>query len=254
MHIITKRTLLFLALIVGLSACVSSKKYNTLEEEKMNLESSLNSLQEDYNEMKDEKMALEADKSSLDKKVSMLEKDMASQKMDLKETKEENAELSSELKKIKMELSASFAAANNSDLEMTARDGRLHISLPNQILYSPGSANVSRDGRKVLDSLASVFKNNPDLTVLVEGHTDKDPINKSADQFTDNWDLSMQRSVKVVRELIRRGVSGDQLTAAGRAMFSPLVDAPKTYEDKMKNRRTEFVIYPTTANLIEFSK
>ena len=219
----------------------------------MNLETSLNELQEKYNEMKEEKMALESDKASLDKKVSMLEKDMSSQKMDLDKTKQANEELSSELKKIKMELSASFAAANNSGLEMTARDGRLHISLPNQILYSPGSSDISRDGRKVLDSLSTVFKNNGDLNVLVEGHTDKDPINKSADQYTDNWDLSMQRSVKVIRELIRRGVSGDQLTAAGRAQFSPVVEA-KTYDEKMQNRRTEFVIYPSTANLHEFSK
>lgn len=253
MHIITKRTLLFLALIVGLSACVSSKKYDALEEEKMNLETSLNELQSNYDEMKEEKMALEADKASLDKKVSMLEKDMASTKMDLDKTKEKANAMESELKKIKMELSASFAAANNSGLEMTARDGRLYISFPNKILYSPGSADISREGRKVLDSLSTVFKNNGDLNVLVEGHTDKDPINKSADQFTDNWDLSMQRSVKVIRELIRRGVSGDQLTAAGRAQFSPIMEA-KTYEEKMKNRRTEFVIYPKTANLQQLSK
>lgn len=245
--------MLFLAVIIGLSACVSSKKYNTLEEEKNNLETTLNETRANLNQLKDEKMALEADKASLDKKVAKLEGDMAAAQMDLDKTRSMAEKAESELKKIKMELASSFAAANNSGLEMMAKDGRLMISFPNHILYQPGSAEISREGRKVLDSLATIFKNNPELQVIVEGHTDADPINKTSDKYTDNWDLSMQRSVKVTRELIRRGVAGGQLTAAGRAQFSPAVEG-KTYKDKMQNRRTELVIMPKTSNLVEFSK
>lgn len=253
MHIITKRMLLFLAVAIGMSACVSSKKYKTLEEERDGLQSSLEQTRSDLNQMKDEKMALEADKASLDKKVNKLESDMAAAQMDLTKTREMAEKNEAELKKIKMELAASFAAANNSGLEMTSNNDRLYISFPNNILYAPGSADITREGRKVLDSLATVFKNNPELQVIVEGHTDADPINKSADKYTDNWDLSMQRSVKVTRELIRRGVEGNQLTAAGRAQFTPAVEG-KTYKDKMQNRRTEFVILPKTANLLPYSK
>lgn len=253
MHIVTKRMLLFLTLAVGLSACVSSKKYKNLEEEKMNLEQSLNETRSELKDVKEEKMALEADKASLDKKVTMLEKDMANAKMEADKAKEMAEETGAELKKIKMELAASFAAANNTGLELTAQHDRLYISFPNDILYGSGSASMTREGRRVLDSLATIFKNNPDLQIVVEGHTDADPINKSADKYTDNWDLSMQRSVKVTRELIRRGVAGSQLTAAGRAQFAPVAEG-KTYKDKMQNRRTEFMILPKTANLHQFVK
>jgi chemotaxis protein MotB len=238
--------LLFLVLIVGLSSCVSSKKYKAMEDEKNALESSLEQQKAENKELKETKMALEADKAMLDKKVAKLESDMEATKDKLEEAKE----FESELKKIKMELATSFAAANKSGLKMESKDGRLYVSFPNAILYAPGSATVSKDGRKILDSLSTIFKNNPGLQILVEGHTDADPIVHSANRYTDNWDLSMQRSVRVTRELIKRGVAGDQLTAAGRAQFSPLgKDAPKK-----QNRRTEFVVFPKVGNLHMYSK
>lgn len=246
MHVITKRMLLFLVLIVGLSSCVSSKKYKAMEEEKNSLEASLEQQKAENKELKETKMALEADKAMLDKKVNALESDMKTAQNKLDEAKE----FESELKKIKMELATSFAAANKSGLNMESKNGRLYVSFPNAILYAPGSSVISHDGRHILDSLSTIFKNNPGLQILVEGHTDADPIVRSADKYTDNWDLSMQRSVRVTRELIKRGVAGDQLTAAGRAQFSPATEDGS----KKKNRRTEFVVFPKVGNLYMYSK
>ena len=71
----------------------------------------------------------------------------------------------------------------------------------------------------------------------------------------DNWDLSVRRSMTVVRTLIREGVAPEQITAAGSGEFSPVVsDDASSTEAREKNRRTEFIIVPNLSELFKVYK
>ena len=91
---------------------------------------------------------------------------------------------------------------------------------------------------------------NPDIAVLIEGHTDNDPFS-SGGQIANNWDLSTKRAtaiVKILRE--NSAINPENLTAAGRGEFAPIA-SNETTQGKAKNRRIEVVLTP---KLDEISK
>ena len=100
-----------------------------------------------------------------------------------------------------------------------------------------------------MDALAETLKNNPNLTILVEGHTDDDQMVAGA-SYTDNWDLSVARATSVVRRLIRSGVNAAQLSVVGRGETAPVASNDND-EGKAQNRRTAIKADP---NLVELLK
>ncbi len=119
--------------------------------------------------------------------------------------------------------------------------GRMVINLPQDILFSPGSADLGRDGRETLGEIASVLSEFDDRTFQVEGHTDDDPI--STAQFPSNWELSAARALSVVKLLVDRGVSPDLVSGAGYGEFQP-VATNATEDGQRLNRRIEIVMLP----------
>ncbi len=121
------------------------------------------------------------------------------------------------------------------------------ISVEGDILFDTGSAEISEEGKRVLNDLADVFANLIDeedisqylYIILIEGHTDKVPY--------DNWKLSADRSVAVVKELMKANPKlnspeyAKYLAATGYSEYKPVVeeDTNKAYE---KNRRISFQI------------
>jgi chemotaxis protein MotB len=107
-----------------------------------------------------------------------------------------------------------------------------------EVAFASGSTEISIDGLNILDVIApklGEFSN----VLLVEGHTDDVPLNR--DDY-DNWNLSTDRAVAVLR-LLNEGYSIDarRLAATGYGQFQPLVDEP-TEEARSQNRRVELVI------------
>ncbi len=119
--------------------------------------------------------------------------------------------------------------------------GRMVINLPQDILFSSGSASLGRDGRETLSQIASVLSEFSDRTFQVEGHTDDDPI--STAQFPSNWELSAARALSVVKLLVERGVSPEMVSGAGYGEYQP-VATNETQEGKRLNRRIEIVMLP----------
>jgi chemotaxis protein MotB len=128
------------------------------------------------------------------------------------------------------------------ELSIEMRDGKVYVALSDRLLFQSGSANVERTGREAIGALAGALSRNPDISILVEGHTDNVPIRTNC--FRDNWDLSVARATSVVRMLTADfGLSPQQVTAAGRGEFVP--KAPNdTREGRALNRRTEIIIQP----------
>ena len=127
-------------------------------------------------------------------------------------------------------------------LTVTLKDGQVHVSMDNRLLFASGQWTVQSEGAKALAELASVLKENSDLNVSVEGHTDGDAF-YGRGQVIDNWDLSVMRATSVVKILTSKGMSPAMVQAAGRGEHHPIAANDST-ENKAKNRRTDIIITP----------
>ena len=111
------------------------------------------------------------------------------------------------------------------------------------MLFKTGQWEVDPKGQQALSNLAEVLGQNPDINVLVEGHTDNVPM-RGTGSVKDNWDLSVMRATAVTRILLKnKGIEPKRITSAGRGEFFP-IDEDKTPEARQKNRRTEIILTP----------
>jgi chemotaxis protein MotB len=136
----------------------------------------------------------------------------------------------------------------SNELTVTTKNGRVYVSLQESLLFPSGSAVVNPKGKEALGQLAQVLNTNPDINVLIEGHTDSIPIRG---RFEDNWALSVARATSIVRILTDTyGVDPTRVTAAGRSKYEP-VDTNDTPEGRAHNRRTEIILEPKLDELMQ---
>jgi len=135
-------------------------------------------------------------------------------------------------------------------LSIEIRNGKVYVSLEESLLFRSGSWEVNDRGISALQKLAEVLASNPDINVLIEGHTDNVPYRGSG-QVKDNWDLSVMRATAIVKVITRNpGVHPSRLTAAGRSEYAPLA-TNSTSEGRAKNRRTEIILTPKLDELFQ---
>lgn len=127
-------------------------------------------------------------------------------------------------------------------LTVDIKNGKVYVSLSNKLLFASGSTSIDENGQRALSDLAGILKDQEDITIMVEGHTDDVPVSNLG-RIKDNWDLSVMRSTEVVRLLVENGVPNTRVIPAGRSEFIPKV-AEKTTEARAANRRTEIIISP----------
>ena len=121
--------------------------------------------------------------------------------------------------------------------------GTLTLTLPNTILFSAGKATLMKATNKDLDHICSVLQSrHAGRQIDVVGHTDSDPIKVTKKMWKDNWELSAQRALAVVRYLIKRGIPDDKIREVGCGAARP-VASNATTSGKAKNRRVEIVVY-----------
>ena len=135
------------------------------------------------------------------------------------------------------------------DIQVNVEKTVVFISISDKLLFKSGSYNVTDKAYNVLEKIAKVVNNQPDMDVMIEGHTDTTPIKRNLIQ--DNWDLSALRATSITRILqYKYGVKPQRLIAAGRSQYVPLV-ANDTKENKAKNRRTKIIIMPRLNQFFE---
>jgi chemotaxis protein MotB len=135
-------------------------------------------------------------------------------------------------------------------LTVNIRQGKVYVSLEESLLFASGSATVDRRGESALRELAKALERNPDINIMIEGHTDDVPL-RAGGAIRDNWDLSVLRATSIVRTLQRHGnINPQRIIAAGRGEFSP-VDPARTTEARRKNRRTEIILTPNLDPLFQ---
>ncbi len=252
----TLNLLLFALLISAvLPSCVSKKKFTELQSEKDALAQSLAATQEKVKMLEtnvsDLEASLESEKNRLNGEISKLQSDLASAKTDADNAKKMAADKEAQLKKLQTEVDGVFAAYNNSGLTVNVEDGKLMIATSEPINYRSGSARVRGTQLEAVKALAGILKNNPDVKVLIEGHTDNAKMVQGA-RYADNWDLSLARAANVVRKLIKEGVNPAQLSAAGKGEYIPATSGDQdSKEVRTKNRRTEVLATPSVGSLFK---
>ena len=128
-------------------------------------------------------------------------------------------------------------------LTIEQRGGKVYVSMENKLLFRSGSWAVGSQGRQAVEQLGKVLADNPDIAILIEGHTDNVPY-KGNSQLSGNWDLSTKRATAIVNILRENlNIYPENLTAAGRGEYAPIA-SNDTAEGKAKNRRIEVVLTP----------
>jgi chemotaxis protein MotB len=269
-----KHTILFALSTVILFSCVSSKKYKagqvryeTLNSEYMRLQSDLKNCQ-DFSAR--EKAKLQAEIDALNKQLAFVKENNTTVLSQLKDLSVLSATQAESVKKslenlgskdayiqdlqsamarkdslnmaLVMNLKGALADVNDKDVNIQVEKGVVFISISDKLLFKSGSSVVSEGAMNVLAKVAQVLNANPQLDILVEGHTDSVPIKNSC--TVDNWDLSAKRATSVTR-ILQNTYSIDpvRMTAGGRSQYAPLV-TNETAEGRASNRRTRIVIQP----------
>ena len=147
------------------------------------------------------------------------------------------------MKKLKETLSKALNSFEGKGLTVQQKNGKVYVSMENKLLFNSGSWAVGSEGKKAVVELGKVLGDNPDIAVLIEGHTDDDAFTASG-PIADNWDLSTKRATSIVAILSEnKKINKENLTAAGKGEFSPLA-SNATADGKSKNRRIEIILTP----------
>ena len=172
-----------------------------------------------------------------------LEADMQERSQRIAELEALIASKDQAMRDLKDAISKALTAFEGKGLTVEQRDGKVYVSMENKLLFKSGSWAIGPEGRTAIEQLGTVLADNPDIAVLIEGHTDNDPFS-SGGQIANNWDLSTKRATAIVQILNEnKAINPESLTAAGRGEFAPIA-SNETTEGKAKNRRIEVVLTP----------
>lgn len=131
-------------------------------------------------------------------------------------------------------------------LKVTARRGSLVLSLPAEVLFPSGVADLSKDGEIKVLEVGLTLKRFPDRRFLVVGHSDNVPLKSST--YKDNWELSTARALTVTRFLVQAGMNPKNILPAGAGEHDPLIERA-TGKDLARNRRIEILLLPAINEL-----
>ena len=223
--------------------------YNALEKDSNEaLTANINKNRELLAQLEAKEKAMAAEQARLNK----LKADLDASSKRLSELEAYIAAKDASMKKLKETLLKSLKAFDGKGLTVHEKDGKVYVSMENKLLFQTGSWAVNSEGKTAVVEVGKVLAQNPDLSVLIEGHTDDDKITGNlGGGIENNWDLSTKRATAIVNILSEnKGINKQNLTAAGRGEFAPLM-SNDTPEGKAKNRRIEIILTP---KLDEISK
>jgi len=180
------------------------------------------------------------------------EKLLAERETTLNELQKEIARRDSITKRLNSILRDALLSFKSDELSVEVKNGKVYVSLSDKLLFKSGSAAIEDKGIQAIKVLADVLTKNSDIDILVEGHTDNIPIKTAI--YKDNWDLSVARSLSIVRILTDEyKIPPTRLTASGKGEFSPKV-SNATPEGRASNRRTEIILSPKLDEIMKLLK
>ena len=231
-----------------------TKKFVALEETLEETEDSLNQKQQKLEQLEssldllkqNSETALKeriAENEALMEKIAERENELANRMARVDELEGLITRQQEAMRNLKEKLSDALLNFEDKGLTVEARDGKVYVSMENKLLFKSGSWTVGADGRLAIEELGNVLADNPDIAILIEGHTDNIPYSGKG-PLKGNWDLSTKRATAIVNQLLENpNILPQNLTAAGRGEYLPI--APNsTREGRAANRRIEVVLSP----------
>tara|TARA_B110000008_G_scaffold232335_1_gene235852 strand:+ start:1333 stop:2229 length:897 start_codon:yes stop_codon:yes gene_type:complete len=154
---------------------------------------------------------------------------------------------------LKKNLSNALLNFEGKGLTVEQRNGKVYVSMENKLLFKSGSWTVGSQGKKAINQLSKVLAKNPEINVLIEGHTDNVPYSGNG-PIQNNWDLSTKRATSIVLLILKDNqILPQKITAAGRGEFLP-IGPNNTNKGRSTNRRIEVILTPqldTISELLE---
>lgn len=166
-----------------------------------------------------------------------LEQDLTARSQRIAELERAIQEKEARIESIRTTIDRTLRGFSASDLTVREQDGKIYVSMSQDLLFPSGSKTINAKGKDALAQLAGALVANSDIAITVEGHTDTDGNDNT------NWDLSVDRATSVLKELTKNGVDPARIIASGRGEHFP-VDTNETREGKARNRRTEIILTP----------
>ena len=257
-----KRSLLFLLVIVFSASCVSKKvllqsqlETNNLRTDSTQLANKITRLESDITEQNKKIADLTGKISNLSSENTQLGQQTASQQSQLSESQQALQKQQQKLQQLqdllnqqkaqsdqlRNKMAEALKGFSKNDLSVIQKNGKVYVSLSENLLFPSGSATVNPKGVDALAKLAAVLNLDADVAVNIEGHTDSIPIRG---KYNDNWDLSTARANAIVRILVNNyKVDPLRVIASGHSFYDPL-DTNSSPEGRAKNRRTEIILSP----------
>jgi outer membrane protein OmpA-like peptidoglycan-associated protein len=115
-------------------------------------------------------------------------------------------------------------------LDALNRDGFMAL----YINFDTGKYDIKPESQPIIDQIAQLMKDNPELKLSIEGHTD------NVGTAQNNKTLSENRAKAVMNAVVNLGVDASRLTAVGWGQERPVADN-RTEDGRAKNRRVEIV-------------
>ncbi len=227
-----------------------NSEYDQLNDYYKNLLNSSGKLNRDLTIQKEQLLAIQDNLIKTKKLNDSLSVSLEERERKVKELEQVLANKDKAVQDLKNRISNALLNFKENDLTVNIKNGKVYVSLAEQLLFRSGSVEVDSKGVTALQQLAKALKDQKDIHIMVEGHTDNVPISKKSPYMQDNWDLSVMRATSITKILTKGGVSPNQITASGKGEYSPL-SPNTTSENKQKNRRTEIIITPNLDELFK---
>ena len=247
-------TTIFLIILTGIffPSCVAKRKYldaranaDQLRADSVRLAAQVSTQTENINKLQTTNSSLQQQISTLQRQMDSANQTAAGALAQSQRRLETLQSLIDQQRKTTSELRQKMTDAlkgfNSNELSVAVKNGKVYVSLQENLLFPSGSAVVNPKGKQALGRLAGVLTINPDINVNIEGHTDSIPIRS---RYEDNWALSVARATSIVRILTKDyGVDPVRIIASGHSLYDP-VDTNESKEGRAKNRRTEIILSP----------
>lgn len=205
------------------------------------LQQQIGDLNNKVDELNNKAGLLSSDAASKQSQLSKSQQELAAQQRRLEQLQALMDQQKKAIQQIRQKMADALVGFNSNELTVAIKNGKVYVSLQENLLFPSGSAVVNPKGKEALGKLAAVLNANPEITIDIEGHTDSIPIRG---RYQDNWDLSTARAGSIVRILtIDYKVDPVRVVASGHSLYDP-VQTNSTSEGRALNRRTEIILSP----------
>lgn len=270
-----KKLLILIVIAASAGSCVSTKKFNSMRADAMRYESELSSakirgdelakrnnmLTEQVESLATDTARLGYENRELTERYKRLLSDGSAEAsrmlLELESRTRRVEELEQLLRAredaidaIRRKVAGALLGFEGNGLAISVKDGKVYVSMDDKLLFRSGSFDIESKGAEAIRELGIVLAQNPDINIMVEGHTD-DLTYRPNGNLKDNLDLSVKRATTVTRLLLEnKDIAPDRIISAGRGEYLP-VDLGKTPEARAKNRRTEIILSPKLDELMQ---